>query len=460
MLRARLCAIPALAAAALWGAGCGTSAAPTNGTQNVVLVVVDTLGAEHVSCYGASDDTTPNLDRLASRGLRFERAYSTAPWTQPSIASLFTSTMPLRHGVRNLADRLHRGAKTLAEELRAAGLQTHGIVSHFLIDRNFGFAQGFQGYDARAVAGHDAITAAQVTDAALRWLEQEAREPFFLFVHYFDPHFLYHHHAEFDRTEAYQGPLAPGMPIWDLRDMRPRLTAADVEYLVALYREEIAFTDHHLGRLLEFLERTGVDRRTLFVFTADHGEEFMRHGWIGHTRTLYDELLHVPLVLYQPGVVPPGVIAQPVSLLDVLPTVVDLLGIDAAGREHWEGSSLAPLVRDPEQVRSGRAIFAEVSFDPPFGDRERTAEKKAFHSALVLDGVKLIHDRLDDRWELYEHATDREELDDRWGDDPVRDAKLRRRLLDFEGSTARPERPGERPNADELRRLRELGYAR
>ena len=449
----------ASAVALVFLAGCGDASPPPAERANVLLIVVDTLGARHVGAYGEPDVSTPNIDGLAERGTLFSRAYSTAPWTQPAVASLFTSRMPSHHGVRNLLDRLPDGATTLAERLSGLGYRTYAAVSHFLIGHEFGYEQGFDELSTDAVAGHDGLTSPAVTDEAIRFLDGVGDDPFFLFVHYFDPHFLYNHHEAFDQTSDYGGNLVPSMPVWQLRDMRDQLRPKDLEFVVGLYREEIAFTDHHIGRLLDRLSELGLDDDTLIVFTADHGEEFMEHGWIGHTRTLFDDLIHVPLIIAPPGGRIRSIVDDPVSTLDIAPTVIELAtagppDLDADGR------SLASVMSgDAAQDGGERAIFAEVSFDPDTGIPERTAQKRAFKTALMRGHRKLVHDQETDTWQLFNRALDPGERRDLFGKNPERDAELQAELSAWEKARATEEdTTGNAPDEEALQRLRDLGY--
>lgn len=414
--------------------GCGLGGVGKSLGPNVLLIVVDTLGADHLGSYGAKGDFSPNLDRLADEGKRFANTYAPAPWTQPSIASLFTGRMPSAHSVENMPAHLVEEHLTLPEHFEGAGYQTQGIISHFLLGRKFGFAQGFTGYDQRAVLEHTGISSQKVTDAAIEWLKLRTPEPFFLFVHYFDPHFVYHDHPEIDLAQKYEGPIKPAMPIWDLRDLRGDLNASDVEYLVSLYREEISFTDHHVGRLLEFLDQAGLSQDTLVVFTSDHGEELMEHGWIGHTRTLYGELLRVPLFIRQPGVIAPGVVETAVSLVDIAPTLDELvLGISAD--PGFQGKSLAALLFDRGADFADRRLYSEVSLeakDDNGAGNLRRMEKSALKSALLGERWKLIHDRRSGEFEVYDVQADPGDRENLWGADPDRDASLQRELLEWE----------------------------
>jgi len=443
-------------------AACGGGSEPP--IENVVVIVVDTLGAGHLGAYG-SETRSAHFDRLAEGGVRFEQAYSTAPWTKPSIASLFTGVMPSTHGVQKLADKLGEELLTLAELAREGGFHTHAVVSHFLITPEHGYGQGFAGFDGGAIAGHDGISSRNVTDRALAFLGEHASQPdsrrFFLFVHYFDPHFTYHHHPRFSHTAPYDGPVRSGMEIWGLRDLRPELETRDVDHLKGLYREEIAFTDHHIGRLLAGLARNGLDGDTLVVFSSDHGEELMEHGWIGHTRTLYDELIRVPLVFSLPGTLDARVVSEPVSILDVAPTIAQLCGLPYHPR--WEGLSLAPLLRDGEAVHLDRPVFAEVAFGSDRSERrnERAGEKFARKTAVVLNDFKLIHDEPSGSYELYDRSGEGIEERNLWRDDMSASHPLYTTLKVWEdgrgsGVTAEDSAFDEA----QLEELRQLGYVR
>lgn len=455
---ARSAALLLLLACAL---GCSSSRVPRLEDLNVVLIVIDTLGAEHLGYMGEPRAHTPHLDRLAREGVDFRRAYSTAPWTQPSIASLFTSKMPFEHGVIQLFDALAPEHPTLPEMLARRGLETGGVISHDLIRRRFGFARGFVHYDESPIGGHEGITSHRVTDLALRWLDDRAgNAPFFLFVHYFDPHYVYHHHPQFDQTSWYRGRLLPAMDIWELRDMRDDLVPDDIAYLKGLYREEIAFTDAHVGRLVEGLRERGLAGRTIVIVTSDHGEEFMQRGWIGHTRTLFEELLHVPLIISLPGVFTPREVEDPVSILDVVPTLLELSSEPPPG-DAFEGRSLLPYLLGGDPEPAPRDIFAEVSFGLAGGQQETPDEHVAFKTALVRGDHKVIHDLLAKEWQLFDLAADPEERHTVFAEAPLA-AGLKSDLLAWESQRGdQAARPGAIvPSEEEIERLRALGYLR
>jgi arylsulfatase A-like enzyme len=446
-------------------AGCGGGAGDEHADlpppdHNVVLIVIDTLGARYLGAHTPGLDNSPTIDRLAREGVHFTRAYTTAPWTQPAVASLFTSQVPSRHGVRQIFHRLDTGHTTLAEHLKQRGLRTAGVISHFVIGDEFGYGQGFDSYDASPVGDHRAVTSDAVTDGAIAAVDRLAGEPFFLFVHYFDPHWYYNHHPRFDQTQDYTGDLLPGMEIGDLRARRDQLSAADVAYLEGLYREEIAFTDHQVARLLDHLAARGLDQETVVILTADHGEEFMQHGWIGHTATLYEELIHVPLVVHAPGRFAARQVDTPVSLLDLAPTILDLQGL-APVAEHG-GVSLAPVLRGATEPPQ-RPLFAEVSYIAPQGWPSGDGKvKRYFLSAVVQGSSKLIHDHQAGTWEFYDLATDPREQQDRFlADDPAQRPLLQTLHAWQVDHTAGWEQEMQQDLAIDpaaARRLRALGY--
>ena len=335
----RACRGLALAALAFLAGGCRhPEEAP-----NLVLVTIDTLRADHTTPYGYGRDTTPVLARLAREGVAVDLAYAPMATTGPSHAALLTSRYPVSLGYLRNGQRLDEAQTTLAERLRAAGYRTSAAVSSFVLDRRLGFAQGFGTYDSRfdrkratatmerwegltVPAGFDR-RADETTDVALGWLARRGKDrPFFLWVHYFDPHQPYSPPAPYDQRFAASGESGPA-------------------HTVALYDGEIAFTDHQLGRLVDALQAGGLAARTLVVVTADHGEGLMQHGHMGHGLHLYEEAVHVPLVFRWPGLLPAGGrVPGPAEHVDLVPTVLDLLGVPR-GQEDVQGQSLAAALR-------------------------------------------------------------------------------------------------------------------
>ena len=316
-------------------AACGspavTPATPVM-AQNVVLITIDTLRADHVGAYGAAGARTSTLDALARDGARFERAWATAPITLPSHASLLTGRYPPAHGSRHNGIAVDAAVPTLATRFKAAGFATAAFVSAFPLDRRFGLAAGFDVYDDDLPRGPDGRplndrTGAETVTRAVAWLQAQSAPRVFLWVHLFDPH------------APYGTPGSGGTAI-------------------ARYDGDVTAADHEAGRLLAGLgERAS---RTLVVATADHGEAFGEHGEIGHSIFVYDTTLRVPLVMHGPGVPAGTVVADDVSLVDVAPTLAALTGVTSADSD---GQSLVPALGG--QVLAPRALYAE-SFAPYF----------------------------------------------------------------------------------------------
>ena len=330
------CTTRRLAAASLLclaaGAG-GYSTRHDPGPQNIVLVTLDTTRADRLGLYGDASATTPVLDRLAREGVVFDRVESVAPLTLPAHCSLFTGLYPPHHGVRDNGDEpLDARHGVVAERLRARGLRTAAFVGSAVLAANRGLARGFDVYsDGRRPdrkAPHRR-PADQVIDDALAWLDTVATQPFFLWVHLYDPH------ANQTLPDAYRARFA-GDP----------------------YAGAIAFADAQVGRLLDRLDQ----RRTAIVVAGDHGESLGDHGEEEHGIFLYESTLHVPLIIRAPQIDPHRVSAL-ISLVDVAPTILDLMHLEAP---RLDGRSLLPLLKDRGALPE-RVVYAESMYARRFG---------------------------------------------------------------------------------------------
>ena len=297
---------------------------------HVVLIMIDTLRRDHVHAYGYPRETTPSIDALARSAIRYDRAYSQSSWTTPSTASILTGRYPSQLGVRKQTDPLPDHATLLPEILRAHGYRTGAVVSHVFISERWNFDQGYDEFDASNSRGHAAVTSASVSDAAIEFIESSFPQgPSFLLVHYFDPHFDYIEHEDFRFSEDtdYEGWVKSGMLFGDLRRKRHEMNDDDFRRLLALYDSEIAFTDHHIGRVLDAIRALGFWDESLVVLSADHGEEFMEHDKFAHGRTLYEEQIRVPLIIKWPNAKQGAVSRRLVQSIDVLPSLLDYLEV-------------------------------------------------------------------------------------------------------------------------------------
>jgi arylsulfatase A-like enzyme len=298
-------------------------AAPKNPElPNILLITVDTLRADHLSCYGYARKTSPYIDGLARDGTRFSRAYTSIPLTGPAHLSLFTGRYPQETGVRRNGVALpdNRAVITLPQILRGHGYQTGAFVSSWpLLGRLTHLDRYFNSYDETMNRSYQIFNSSRyaedVTPPALTWLHKHAnkKKPFFLWVHYFDPHEPYIYRTDFDPPDV--DSAHPYKPPED-GDMRERMRN---------YDSEIYYADHNIGKLLAALDSMHVKNSTMVVLVADHGESLGQHDYVGHGRHVYEGIIHIPFIVRYPGHVKAGqTIDTPVSIIDVMPTIVDL----------------------------------------------------------------------------------------------------------------------------------------
>ncbi len=401
---------------------------------NVLLVTLDTTRADRLGCYGYSEPSSPNIDELAVESALFTQAYCTNPITLPSHASILTGTYPLFHGARdNSTFVVREDVTTLAETLADVGYETTAIIGAFVLDSRFNLDQGFARYDDRLAEGWskdememravNAFGFAErkanlVTSAALEWLKRPRSGPFFLWLHYFDPHQPVNppepHHSRF--SEPYVG--------------------------------EIAFADEQLGHVLAELKNQNEYNRTLIVITADHGEGLMDHGEPTHSLLVFDSVMRVPLIVRMPGELSGRRLDQLTSIVDIMPTILDLLGLEVPS--DVQGRSLASLIRGSNSPPAARAIYME-SLVPDlqcgWGALRalRTADEKLIH------GPKPRFYRVDeDPGEVYNLAAREPEAVERLT------AELDRRMRLW--STAEAAGSMSPPDEETLRKLSALGY--
>ncbi|MCY2959625.1 MAG: sulfatase-like hydrolase/transferase [Planctomycetota bacterium] len=404
--------------------GCGEGSkdgvvAPGAPRPNVLVLSLDTTRADRLGCYGHAAAHTPNLDGIAARGARFERAYAPVPLTLPTHTTLWTGLQPPEHGIHdNGRNALGPDVPHAAEILHKAGWSTGAFVSAAVLDSAFGLARGFEVYDDRMSvvdAEGDAEPPQRIgdatTDAAIEWL-RGAREPFLAWVHYYDPHSTYE----------------PPEP-WKSRLKSP-------------YDGEIAFMDDQIGRLLAVLKARGALENTIVVAVADHGESLGEHGEATHGLFVYDATMRIPLIVSAPGLAPrtPG---TPVEMADVAPTILELCGLPLVG----SGRSLVPALRG--QALAPRPIYGESEYGwLAFGwSPLRT---------LLMDGWRYIHSSDP---ELYDHARDPGEQTDLRRSEPERAAKLDRELAAVRTGFTPRANSSAKVDEELQSRLSSLGYA-
>jgi arylsulfatase A-like enzyme len=446
---------------------------------SLLLVTIDTLRADHLGCYGYRRPTSPRIDRLAAEGALFTRVTTSLPRTTPSVASILTGRYPKGHGARGLFYSLSRANLTLAEVMKEAGYDTAAVVSNLFLRPGQGFEQGFDYYDDPA-ARFDGDSAAAITTTALRWLRGRDRgRPYFLWVHYLDPHWTYQPDPPFDRAydpgfhepftlydDLAAGRLTKGQVIF--RDV---LSDRQVEHVVALYDGEIAQVDAALAPLLDEVEGAGAGP-VLIVLTSDHGESLGEHGYhFAHGEYLYEEGLHVPLLMAMSGTIPAGLRVEALAQnIDIAPTILGLLGIDrlqsvdgrplllpGGRRKAGGGASVEPA--------PGRSVvFAESDFQLIHAENRRFyIPGPAGKWSSASDGrykVIQIPRHGDELIEFYDLASDPGETRDleRTGiERGARDRLLRevRKFVDYDAGRA----PGlDEIDPEQRQRLKSLGY--
>ena len=362
-------------------------------TLNIILISIDTLRADALGCYGGDIAKTPNIDRLAAEGTLFAECKSPVPLTLPSHTTMLTGAFPPYHGVHNnLTSVPDKGLDFLSETLNKRGYRTGAIIGSFQLDDVFDFDQGFDYYDDEFTVGTGGTLAGfekpanQIMARAEAWLADAAGEPFFLFVHFFDPHL----------------PYAPPKKYFD-------------EYSNNAYFGEVAFVDYSLGKLVPALEVNGLSENTLVIITSDHGESLGEHGEQTHAFFVYEATQHVPLIMYCPGLIPAGQkVEGPVRLADVCPTVLDILGIEPPA--SVQGESLIPYIYG--KPKADRVVYEESYYGGEMFGWARLY-------ALEKNGWKYIEAP---RPELYDLTDDADELINSVNDEPAIAARMSEEL--------------------------------
>jgi len=460
-----------------------------------VLISIDTLRADHMGLYGSPRLTSPTLDLFASQGTTFTDASSTSPWTLPAHASILTGRNPISHQVMRFDSALPEEIDSLAGLLKEHGYRTAAVVnSTWLKKEPFRLTRDFDQYlfvddtmDRRAPN-------TWITEQAINWIEERGEEPLFLFVHYYDVHadyaslpeyerlfvteydgevdgtawqlattsfeddFLAMCHKEYDPSKCRIGTLEKYLVI-DKSVEKMILDEADIEHLEQLYDAGIRQLDTELGRLFASIDNEGLMENGLVIVTSDHGEEFMEHGRMDHFLTVYQEVLRVPLILRGRDI-PSGLkVDAPVSIIDILPTVLSAAGIRPP--EEIDGLNLKPLMKEPSRAEfSERFLYGEAAGGLSYELMMNNIYP--VYRSVRKGRHKLIYDsKLDEAW-LYDLSVDPYEQKDLRSERPDIAQSLlnemKTRYSDFI-PTPTPENQIDL-ESDELERLRALGYIR
>jgi arylsulfatase A-like enzyme/cytochrome c-type biogenesis protein CcmH/NrfG len=403
---------------------------------NVVLITIDTLRADHVGCYGYKLIKTPNIDALAADGTRFERAFAVVPVTLPSHSSMLTGTYPMSSGMHDFSgNRLSPLQPTMASLLKQAGYQTGAVIAAAVLDSRFGLNQGFDFYyDQFDFSRLDEANLDEmerpgnvVADVALDWLAKNSQKKFFLWMHLYDPHFPYHPPEPYSK-----------------------------EYAMHPYDGEIAFADEQVGRLLRFLKEKGLYQNTLIVLAGDHGESLGEHGEKTHGFFIYNATMHVPLIIRLPENAAARTVADPVSLVDLMPTVLGEVGLQVP--TQLQGHSLLPEIRgakvesdhgaptDRDRVLYGETFLPRIHFN---WSELRSSENTKYH---FIDAPKP---------ELYDLAKDPAETHNLLAEKKAVADEMRAKLLGMIREYSAGKEMAEKTSLDPalMERLKALGYA-
>jgi len=431
--------------------------------ESVFLVIIDTLPADHVGCYGYERSTTYNIDRLAEEGILYKNAISTAPWTVPSIASILTGVIPYEHkaGIpekfnwphtpEKPMSRMSEKVTTMAEMFKEHGFKTVGFFNNPFTDPQFGMDRGFDTYDF-ASGGQLRIRESQqvVRDAAL-WLNNNPEGPYFMVLHFFDPHLAYDPTPSFAAPyiSDYDGPLSlPYDPdVAAVRMGKAGLTEADKEFVRGAYDGEIAETDRSLGNFINYLKKKGLYDNSFIIVTADHGEELWEHGGFEHGHSLHREVIQVPLVIKTPHQKYAGLeVSDVVSLVDIFPTLADYF--------KWRppiglnGVSLYPAKGGKIWIPPHQVVAMNMLYGP---------EKHCIYA----EGHKLIVTRDTGRIRVYDLEKDPYETQNVFGEEELPEG-LKNQVEKIASDLARTLRSGdaEPVNLDKetIDKLKSLGY--
>jgi arylsulfatase A-like enzyme/Tfp pilus assembly protein PilF len=432
---------------------------PSKRALNVVMITIDTLRADHLGCYGYKQIKTPNIDALAAEGTRFERAFAAVPVTLPSHSSIMTGTYPMLSGMHDFSgNKLSPLQPTLASVLKQSGYQTGAVVGAAVLDSRFGLNQGFDFYyDHFDFSRLDEANLDEmerpgnvVADVALDWLAKNSQKKFFLWMHLYDPHFPYR------PPEPYKS-----------------------EYAARPYDGEIAFADEQVGRVLRFLKEKGLYQNTLIVLCGDHGESLGEHGEKTHGFFIYNATMHVPLIVRLPEQLPekptesgaPHAIADPVSLVDLMPTVLG--AIEATVPSQVQGSSLLPQLRTGgdrnNRPKNNPANNDLAANDPAAHDRaDRVVYGETYMPRIHFNWSELrgsentkYHFIDAPRPELYDLAQDPGEVHNLFAGKKAVSEEMRAKLIamirEYSSGKEMAEKTGLDPAL--MERLKALGYA-
>ena len=437
---------------------------------NLLLITLDTLRRDHLSCYGYEKETTPAVDELAKESVKYEDALTPASWTLPAHASLFTGMLPTFHGAHYgpifgegkkedlLILSLNDGPATLAGELKKAGYKTGAVIGGPVLHSSSGLGRGFDFYFDGIIRESTSSAfyrpAHETTTLAVRWLKENyslpQQAPFFLFLNYFDAHSPYNAPEPWGKPDVPKEKCKISSGYYDdvfkgIRD----LTDDEYQFLTNQYDDEIRYMDWNIRRLFYEMKQLGLYDSTMIIVTSDHGETFGEHRRMGHGRALYDELLRVPLIIKYPlKDAKVGVVKDRVSIASIMATVLEYLGLPVPKSVSYKSLSHANQPMAAE-------IFRDITWIVDYGKRYDRDMK-----ALYDGDYKWIWNSNGEQ-ELYNIKEDPGEMDNKWGTSPEIEQRMQARLDDLLAGATGPQSSAAMKIDDELKtRLEALGYVR
>jgi len=416
---------------------------------NIVLISIDTLRADHLSCYGYYRQTTPNIDKLASKGTIYRQNYSTGVWTPPGHASMLTGLYVSAHGVHG-EKRLSEHIPTIAVKLKDHGYQTAGFVNNSQVGALVGLEKGhdtfvevWKGINPKSIIeriarggirrirdklGYEDMGAKRTNKLFIDWLSdcREKRNPFYVFLHYVEPHNPLNPLRPF-RKKFFDKPLkninmqkiqkiAHNPLICFIEDLKPN--EGEIEYLKALYAGEIAYIDSKIGEVIAALKRSNIYNNTMIIITSDHGEHFGEYGLWSHVASLHKEVLKVPLIIkYPQGIDHVEEVNEYTQLVDIFPTIMEAAGIN---KQFIQGVSSISLIHDGNRDNKyheyiiaeweGRVPYFILEKTKNYDNRDDYLEKFKMQMAMIQDKQYKYIWKSDDTEEMYDISKSREML--------------------------------------------------
>jgi arylsulfatase A-like enzyme len=461
--------------------------------QRVILIWADTLRKDHLKTYGYSRETSPNITKLANEGVKFTDAISQATWTKVATPAMMTSLYPTTNGVLNFFDRLPSSATTLAEVFYNAGYATVNYCGNLFTGKFSNLHQGFEevSEDVSLSDPTSSKNSRETIDRFLPWLESHKSVPFFAFLHLYDPHHPYKPKSPYDTlwadparekqheletkkiVDAIANPLMKQFEAASKNEFQKAGVDPKkfIQHNIDLYDGSIRGMDSEIGRLIERLKELNLDRKTMIVLAADHGEEFLEHGNTSHGQSVYGELTDVSLIFWAPQYLPKNkVVPETVEMVDLMPTILELCKL--RGPKEMQGESLVPLLKNVSDANTAEA--SEWKQRPAISERANTGEDNGappphnYEAYSIISGQwKLIHHKLrqdgQPEFELFDRTNDPYDHHDVATSHPEIVQKLSRELNLWKQHVEAVKLKSDSESiqnmtAEEIERMRALGY--